>query len=185
MDKKIFSEVEERMKKTLENLKTDFAAIRAGRASGTLLDKVFVDYYGTPTPVNQVASVSVPEPKMILIQPWDIKVIGAIEKAILKSDLRLTPNNDGKVIRLILPELTSERRKELVKMSRKKAEDAKVIIRNIRREYNETLKKMEKNHDISEDDQKRSQEEIQKLTDKYTEEIEKMLERKEKDITEV
>lgn len=185
MDKKIFSEVEEKMKKALGNLKADFAAIRAGRASAALLDKVFVDYYGTPTPVNQLASVSVPEPKMILIQPWDIKMIGAIEKAILKSDLRLTPNNDGKVIRLILPELTSERRQELVKMSRKKAEDAKVIIRNIRREYNEALKKMEKNHEISEDEHKRSQEEIQKLTDKYTEEIEKMLEHKEKDIMEV
>ncbi|HHW02827.1 MAG TPA: ribosome recycling factor [Thermoanaerobacterales bacterium] len=185
MDKKILNEVEEKMKKALGNLKADFAAIRAGRASSALLDKVFVDYYGTPTPVNQVASVSVPEPKMILIQPWDIKMIGAIEKAILKSDLRLTPNNDGKVIRLILPELTSERRQELVKMSRKKAEDAKVVVRNIRREYNEILKKMEKNHEISEDEQKRSQEEIQKLTDKYIEEIEKMFEHKEKDIMEV
>ncbi|MCR4430543.1 MAG: ribosome recycling factor [Tepidanaerobacteraceae bacterium] len=185
MDKKIFGEIEDKMKKVQGNLKADFAAIRAGRASAALLDKIFVDYYGTLTPVNQLASVSVPEPKMILIQPWDMKMIGAIEKAILKSDLRLTPNNDGKVIRLILPELTSERRQELVKMARKKAEDAKVIIRNIRREYNEILKKMEKNHEISEDEHKRSQEEIQKLTDKYTEEIEKMLEHKEKDIMEV
>ena len=135
--------------------------------------------------INQVASVSVPEPKMIMIQPWEIKMLGAIEKAILKSDLGLNPNNDGKVIRLIFPELTAERRQELVKVARKKAEDSKVSIRNIRREYNDILKKMEKNSEISEDEQKRSQDEIQKLTDKYIDELDKIVGSKEIDIMEV
>lgn len=185
MDRTIFTEIEDRMNKVLANLKSEFATIRAGRASTALLDKVYVDYYGSPTPINQVASVSVPEPKMILIQPWDLKMLGVIEKTILKSDLHLTPNNDGKVIRLILPELTAERRQELVKLAKKKTEDTKVSIRNIRREYNDTLKKMEKNREISEDDSKRSQEEIQKITDKYIEETDKILASKEKDIMEV
>jgi len=185
MDKQILKDAEERMKKVLTSLKSEFATIRTGRASTALLDKIYVDYYGTPTPINQVASLSVPEPKMIVIQPWDMKVLGAIEKAILKSDLGLTPNNDGKVIRLILPDLTAERRKELVKLSSKKAEEARVAVRNIRREFNDRLKKQEKNHEISEDDMKRAQEEIQKLTDKYIEEIDKALEQKEKDIMEV
>jgi len=185
MDKQILKDTEERMKRVLSGLKSEFATIRTGRASTALLDKIFVDYYGTPTPINQVASLSVPEPKMIVIQPWDMKAIGAIEKAILKSDLGLTPNNDGKVIRLILPDLTAERRKELVKLSSKKAEEARVAVRNIRREFNDKLKKQEKNHEISEDDMKRTQEEIQKLTDKYIQEIDKALEQKEKDIMEV
>ncbi len=185
MNKSIFTEAEDKMKKVISGLKEEFATIRAGRASSALLDKVYVDYYGTPTPINQVASVSVPEPKMIMIQPWEIKMLGAIEKAILKSDLGLNPNNDGKVIRLIFPELTAERRQELVKVARKKAEDSKVSIRNIRREYNDILKKMEKNSEISEDEQKRSQDEIQKLTDKYIDELDKMLRSKEKDIMEV
>lgn len=185
MDKNIFTEIEDRMNKVMANLKSEFATIRAGRASTALLDKVYVDYYGSPTPINQVASVSVPEPKMILIQPWDLKMLGVIEKTILKSDLRLTPNNDGKVIRLILPELTAERRQELVKLAKKKTEDAKVSIRNIRREFNDTLKKMEKNREVSEDDLKRSQEEIQKITDKYIVETDKILANKEKDIMEV
>jgi len=185
LSKKIFNEIEDRMNNVLANLKSEFATIRAGRASTALLDKVYVDYYGSPTPINQVASVSVPEPRMILIQPWDLKMLGAIEKTILKSDLHLTPNNDGKVIRLILPELTAERRQELVKLAKKKTEEAKISIRNIRREYNDTLKKMEKNREISEDDSKRSQEEIQKITDKYTAESDKILANKEKDIMEV
>jgi ribosome recycling factor len=185
MDKKIFSEIEERMKKILENLKSEFTTIRTGRASAALLDKIYVDYYGTPTPINQVASINVPEPKMLLIQPWDLKMLGVIEKAILKSDLHLTPNNDGKVIRLILPELTTERRQELVKIAKKKTEEAKVVIRNIRREYNDTLKKMEKNKEISEDDLKRSQDEIQKITDSNIESAEKILANKEKEIMEV
>ncbi|MFO7152757.1 MAG: ribosome recycling factor [Bacillota bacterium] len=173
------------MKKVLDNLKSDLTTIRAGRASAALLEKISVDYYGTLTPVNQLATISVPEPRMILIQPWDVKVISSIEKAILKSDLGLTPSSDGKVIRLVLPELTMERRKELVKMAKKKAEDAKVVIRNIRRDTNESIKKMEKNGEISQDDSKRWQEEIQKLTDNYIELIDKALANKEKDIMEV
>lgn len=185
MDKKIYKETEEKMKKVLDNLKSDLATIRAGRASAALLEKISVDYYGTLTPVNQLATISVPEPRMILIQPWDVKVISSIEKAILKSDLGLTPSSDGKVIRLVLPELTMERRKELVKMAKKKAEDAKIVIRNIRRDTNESIKKMEKNGEISQDDSKRWQEEIQKLTDNYIELIDKALANKEKDIMEV
>lgn len=185
MDKKMFSEIDNRMNKVLTNLKSEFATIRTGRASTALLDKILVDYYGTPTPVNQVATISVPEPKMILIQPWETNMLQVIEKAILKSDLGLTPNNDGKVIRLILPDMTAERRKELVKYAKKKAEEAKVSIRNIRREYNDMLKKMEKNKEISEDDSKRSQEEIQKITDKYIDKADEILENKEKEIMEV
>ena len=162
MDKKIFSEFEERMKKILENLKSEFTTIRTGRASAALLDKIYVDYYGTPTPINQVASINVPEPKMLLIQPWDLKMLGVIEKAILKSDLHLTPNNDGKVIRLILPELTTERRQELVKIAKKKTEEAKVVIRNIRREYNDTLKRWRRIRKFLKMILKRSQDEIQK-----------------------
>ena len=185
MVKQIFNDAEDRMKKVIVSLKSDFATIRTGRASATILDKVFIDYYGTSTPINQVSSVSIPEPKMILIQPWDNSMLSAIEKAILKSDLGLTPNNDGKVIRLILPELTSERRKDLVKTAKKKAEEAKVAVRNLRREYNETLKKMEKNSEISEDEHKRSQDDMQKITDRFVEEVEKAFESKEKDILEV
>jgi len=185
LDKKIFTELENKMNGVLTNLKSEFATIRTGRASTALLDKIFVDYYGAPTPVNQVASISVPEPKMILIQPWESKMLQVIEKAILKSDLGLTPNSDGKVIRLILPELTFERRQELVKFAKKKAEDAKVAIRNLRREYNDILKKMEKNKEISEDDLKRSQEEIQKITDKYIDKADEILASKEKEIMEV
>lgn len=183
--KKMFNEIEGQMNKVLENLKSEFATIRAGRASTSLLDKVFVEYYGTLTPINQVASVSVPEPKMILIQPWEAKMLSPIEKAILKSDLGITPNNDGKVIRLILPELTAERRQELAKITKKKTEEAKISIRNIRREYNDSMKKMEKSGDISEDESKRFQEEIQKITDNNIDEADKILSKKEKEIMEV
>lgn len=185
MNKQVLKDTSKRMEKVVEKFKSELATIRAGRASTSLLDKLTVEYYGTPTPINQVASVSVPEPKMILIQPWDASVLGDIEKAILKSDLNLTPNNDGKVIRLILPELTSERRQELVKIVGKKAEEAKVSVRNIRRESNDTLKKMEKDGDISEDESKRHQDEVQKTTDKFINEIDMIQEKKEKDITEV
>lgn len=185
MSKKIINDAQRRMKEKVENLKSDFASIRAGRASTALLDNIYVEYYGTKTPINQVASLSVPEPKMILIQPWDANVINAIEKAILKSDLNLTPNSDGKVIRLILPELTSERRQELVKLARNKAEETRIEIRNIRRESNDTLKKMEKNGDISEDEHRRYEDDVQGLTDKYIEEVDNILAKKEKDITEV
>jgi ribosome recycling factor len=185
VDKKLFSEMEKRMDKVLAILKSDYATLRTGRASTALLDKIYVDYYGTPTPINQVASLSIPEPKMILIQPWEVKMLQTIEKAILKSELGITPNNDGKVIRLILPELTAERRQELAKFAKKKCEEAKVAIRNIRREYNDALKKMEKNKEISEDELKRSQEEIQKITDKFIDEADKILANKEKEIMEV
>jgi len=185
VDKKFYKETEEKMNKVVSILKQDLATIRAGRASTALLDKVMVDYYGVPTPVNQVATINIPEPRMIVIQPWDVKMLQPIEKAILKSDLGLTPTNDGKVIRLVLPVLTMERRKELTKMAKQKAEEAKVHIRNIRREVNEQLKKMEKNGEISEDEHKRAQDDIQKMTDKFIEEIDKIYNIKEKEIMEV
>lgn len=173
------------MQEVVENYRSDLASIRAGRASTALLDNIYVEYYGTQTPINQVASLSVPEPKMILIQPWDVNVINAIEKAIQKSDLNLTPSSDGKVIRLILPELTSERRQELVKLAKNKAEETRVAVRNIRRESNDSLKKMEKDGDLSEDEHKRFENKVQELTDEYIEEVDDILAKKEKDITEV
>lgn len=181
----MFKEIEARMSNVLVNLKSELATIRTGRASTALLDKIYVDYYGSPTPINQVASISIPEPRMILIQPWDLKMIEVIEKTILKSDLNLTPNNDGKVIRLILPELTAERRHELVRLAKKKTEEAKIPIRNIRREYNDILKEMERNGEISEDNSKRSQEKIQKITDKFIGETDIIMTNKERDIMEV
>ena len=184
MDKKLFSEMEKRMDKVLAILKSDYATLRTGRASTALLDKIYVDYY-VHDPDKSSCLTSIPEPKMILIQPWEVKMLQTIEKAILKSELGITPNNDGKVIRLILPELTAERRQELAKFAKKKCEEAKVAIRNIRREYNDALKKMEKNKEISEDELKRSQEEIQKITDKFIDEADKILANKEKEIMEV
>ncbi len=185
MIKEVVSEAEERMKKTIDVLRKDLASLRAGRATPALLDKILVDYYGVPTPINQMANVSVPEPRLLVIQPWDKSVISSIEKAILKSDLGLTPNNDGTVIRLSIPQLTQERRNELVKVVRKKAEDARVAIRNVRRDANEHLKDMEKKHEISEDDFKRAQEEVQKLTDKCIKDVDKILENKEQEVMEV
>ena len=176
---------EDRMKKAIDALIRELASLRAGRANPSLVEKITVEYYGAPTPINQLATISVPEARLLVIQPFDKTSIGDIEKAILKSDLGLTPNNDGKVIRLILPELTAERRKELVKLSSKKAEEAKVMVRNLRREYNDIFKKQEKNREISEDDLKRAQEDVQKLTDKYIAEIDKASEQKQKDIMEV
>lgn len=185
MIKEIASEAEDKMKKALEVLRKDYGTMRAGRATPALLDKVMVDYYGVPTPINQMANVSVPEPRMLVIQPWDKSVIASIEKAILKSDLGLTPNNDGTVIRLAIPQLTQERRNELVKSAKKKAEDARVAVRNIRRDANDHLKALQKEKEISEDDDKRAQEDIQKLTDKYVKEIDHILEHKEQEILEV
>ena len=176
---------EERMKKTLEGLKKDYGTLRAGRAAPSLLDKVFVDYYGTPTPVNQIASVTVPEARMIMIKPYEKNIIKEVEKAIQKSDLGLTPNSDGMVIRLAIPQLTQERRKELVKVVNKKAEDAKVAMRNIRRDGNEAIKKAEKNKEITEDDRKDGQEKIQKLLDKYIKLIDTTKSSKEKEVMEV
>ena len=179
--KEIIAQHEEKMDKTIEALKRELSSIRTGRASTSLLDRITVDYYGTPTPVKQVANVSVPEPRMITIAPWEPKMLGEIEKAILKSDLGLNPNNDGKIIRLEIPQLTEERRKELSKKVSKIAEDSKVVIRNIRRDANEALKKLEK-EDVSEDVINDLTEEIQKLTDKYGKEIDKAVEEKSKEI---
>ncbi len=173
---------EEKMKKTIAVLESDYATIRAGRANPHVLDKIMVDYYGTPTPVNQVGNVTIPEARLIQIQPWDTSTLKAIEKAINMSDLGINPNNDGKVIRLVFPELTEERRKELNKDVKKKAEAAKVAIRNIRRDGMDAFKKMEKKKEITEDDLKNLEDETQKLTDKFIADIDKKCDEKCKDI---
>ena len=173
---------EEKMVKSYEVLLDEYASIRAGRANPHVLDKLRVDYYGTPTPLQQVANVSVPEPRMILIQPWERKLIKDIEKAILTSDLGINPNNDGNAIRLVFPELTEERRKELAKDVKKKGEGVKVAVRNIRLDANDAIKKMEKAGEISEDDQAEGEEKIQKITDKMIEKIDKAVEAKTKEI---
>ena len=185
MIEEIFASHEENMKKTMEALKREFASLRAGRATPSLLDKVLVDYYGTPTPVNQVAKISVPEPRMILIQPWEKSLLHELEKAIMKSDLGLNPNSDGTAIRLSIPQLTQERRTELVKSVNKKAEEAKVALRNVRRDANEKLKKMEKAKEITEDEAKKAQEDMQKLVDKYVKSVDTAKATKEKEIMEV
>ena len=175
-------EFEEKMKKSYDNLCEEFAGIRAGRANPHVLDKIKVDYYGTPTPIQQVGNISVPEARMIVIQPWEKSLIKAIEKAIQASDLGINPSNDGSVIRLVFPELTEDRRKELAKDVKKKGEAAKVAVRNIRRDANEAFKKQEKNNEISEDDLKDATEQIQKITDKAIEKIDKAVENKTKEI---
>jgi ribosome recycling factor len=185
MLKDIVNDGEGKMKKTLELLKQDLATVRAGRANPSILDKVQADYFGTMTPINQMAGISAPEPRMMLVQPWDKSTIALIEKAILKSDLGLNPSNDGAVIRIIVPQLTEERRAELVKVVKKKTEEARVSIRNIRRNVNDQIKDEEKKKTCSENDSKKSQEDIQKLTDKYIKELDKVFENKEKDIMEV
>ena len=173
---------ETKMGKTIANLESEFGAIRAGRANPHVLERITVDYYGTPSPIQQVANVSVPEPRIIQIQPWESKMIKAIEKEILCSDLGINPTNDGKSIRLVFPELTEERRKELVKDIKKKGEAAKVAIRNIRRDANEMLKKLGKSDDVSEDEIKDLQEKVQKVTDKYIKEVDGLVEVKSKEI---
>ena len=173
---------EEKMKKTLANLEEEYASIRAGRANPHLLDKLKVDYYGQPSGLQSVANISVPEARVILIQPWESSLIKQIEKAILASDLGLTPSNDGKAIRLVFPELTEERRKDLVKDVKKKAESAKVAIRNIRRDANDAFKKANKASEISEDELKQAETQIQKATDKYIDEVDKVMEAKSKEI---
>lgn len=172
---------EEKMKKTLNNLDGELASIRAGRANPNILNKLTVDYYGTPTPIQQVANVSVPEARMIQIQPWEKKIIRDIEKAIQMSDIGINPTNDGTVIRLVFPELTEERRKELVKDVKKKGEAAKVAVRNIRRDGNDAFKKL-KGSEISEDEIKDLEEDLQKLTDKYVKEVDKSVEAKSKEV---
>ena len=173
---------EERMKKTVAVLEEEFQTIRAGRANPRVLDRLTVNYFGTETPLNQVGNVSVPEPRMLQIAPWDASTVKDIEKAILASDLGITPTNDGKVIRLVFPELTEDRRKQLTKDIKKKGEDAKVSIRNIRRDANEAFKKAEKKSEITEDDLKRLEKESQTLTDKYVAELDKKVEAKSKEI---
>ena len=181
MDARLVS-YEEKMTKTMHNLDEEFGSIRAGRANPHVLDKLRVDYYGTPSPIQSVANVSVPEPRMIQIQPWEPSLVKAIEKAILTSDIGINPSNDGKIIRLVFPELTEERRKELAKDVKKKGENAKVAIRNIRRDAIDHVKKMGKTDDISEDEVKDLEDSIQKLTDKYVANVDKDVEAKTKEI---
>jgi ribosome recycling factor len=176
---------EEKMKKTLASLKDGFATLRTGRASAALFDKIRVDYYGEKSPLNQVANISVPEARLIVIQPWDKNLIGEIEKAIRTSELSLNPSNDGKVIRIAIPPLTEERRKELVKLAKSQAEQSRVAVRNIRRDGNEELKKMLKDASITEDDESKGAADLQKLTDNYINKINQVLEEKEKEIMEV
>ena len=180
MDERI-QKYEEKMKKTLGSLEAELATIRAGRANPHILDKLTVDYYGSPTPLQQVANITVPEARMIQIQPWESSLIKGIEKAILTSDLGLNPNNDGKIIRLVLPELTEERRKELVKDVKKKGEGAKVAVRNIRRDANDAFKKLAK-QDVSEDEIKDLETAVQKLTDKYIKDVDAAVDAKSKEI---
>lgn len=180
MDQRI-SVFEEKMKKAYEFLQSDYASIRAGRANPHILDKLRVDYYGTPTPIQQVGNITVPEARIIQIAPWEKSLIKAIEKAIMTSDIGITPSNDGSVIRLVFPELTEERRKDLVKEVKKKAEEAKVAVRNIRREGNDAFKKLGK-EDVSEDEIKSLEDDLQKLTDKYIKNVDALMEEKSKEI---
>lgn len=181
----ILSDAEERMKKAVEDLRRELNTIRTGRASPAILDRIMVDAYGTQMPINQVATISVPEPRALLIACWDRNVVPAVERAILKSDLGLTPNVDGTNIRLNIPPLTEERRRELVKKVHKLVEEHKVAVRNVRRDANEELKRLEKNHEISEDEVRRASEKTQKLTDKYVLEMDKIQSAKEQELMEV
>lgn len=185
MIKGVLDIAKEKMGKTREVLRSDFMAIRAGRANPQLLDRIEVDYYGTPTPLTQMANISAPEPRMLQISLWDAKMLPKVEKAIFASDLGLTPSNDGKVIRLVIPELTAERRKELTKVVRRTAEDAKVATRSIRRDAIEQIKKMKKDSAISEDDQKKAEDDVQKITDNAIKDIDKLTADKEKEILDV
>ena len=177
-----FNEFEEKMDKTISVFEENLSEIRAGRANPAILNKITINYYGTPTPINQVAGISVPEARLIVIQPWDASILKEIEKEILKADIGINPNNDGKVIRLVFPELNEERRKELVKDIRKLAEEAKISIRAIRRDGIDLAKVKQKNSEITEDELKNAENQIQKLTDKKIEEIDKILENKEKEV---
>jgi ribosome recycling factor len=181
----VLAELKADMEKVLAHLRKEYDRVRTGRASLSLLDGIRVDYYGTPTPLSQVATIAVPEARLITIQPWDKGVMGEIEKAIQRSDLGLTPMNDGKLIRIAIPPLTEERRKELVKVVRKMAEERKVDLRNHRRDANETLKELKKEKQITEDDLFRHQEEVQKVTDQFVEKLEGILKGKEKEIMEI
>lgn len=178
----MLKQFEEKMTKTMASLEREYQGIRAGRANPHILDKLKVDYYGTPTPIQQVGNVTVPEPRMLCIQPWESSMIKVIEKAIQNSDIGINPSNDGKVIRLVFPELTEERRKELVKDVKKKGENAKVAVRNIRRDANDFLKKANKANEISEDEQKDYEDKVQKMTDKFIKEVDKAIDDKSKEI---
>ncbi len=180
----IYQETKDRMSKSIAALKNELKRVRTGRASLSLLDGIRVDYYGTPTPLSQMASLSVPESRLITIQPWDVSVIKEIEKAILKSDLGLTPSSDGKIIRISIPPLTEQRRKELMKVVNKLCEDYKVAVRNVRRDSNELLKGLKKDGDISEDDAFKAQDQTQKITDEYIKRIDEVYKEKEKEILE-
>lgn len=180
--KEQIKEYNDKMQKTVDHLESEFATIRAGRANPHVLDRIKVDYYGTPTPVQQVGNISIPEPRIIVIQPWEKSLLKEIEKAIQMSDIGINPTNDGQVIRLVFPELTEERRKELVKDVKKKGEADKVAIRNIRRDGNDAFKKLAKSEDISEDEIKQLEDELQKLTDKFIKTVDDMVDAKSKDI---
>jgi ribosome recycling factor len=185
MPMELIDETKDRMTKTLNVLKAELSSLRAGRANAQVLDRIAVDYYGTMTPINQLGNISTPEPRMLIIALWDAKMIPAVEKAIQKSDLGINPANDGKVIRLVFPELTEERRKDLVKTVRKKGEESKVAIRNIRRDLNDQIKKQKKDSLITEDDQKRLEEKGQKMTDEFIKDVDAILTAKEKEILSV
>ncbi len=181
----IMNTAKEKMQKSCAVYERDMAGLRAGRANPQLLDRIMVDYYGTPTPINQVGNISSPEPRLLVISPWEAKMIPQIEKAIQKSDLGLNPSNDGKIIRLVFPELNEERRRDLTKIASKGAEETKVAIRSIRRDAIEQIKKLKKNSEITEDDQRDAEEEMQKLTDKAIKDVDAIYARKEKEIMEV
>jgi ribosome recycling factor len=185
MVEEVFADMQERMTKAIEALRRDYNRLRTGRASPSLLDGIRANYYGTPTPLTQMASLAVPEPRLIVVQPWDKTALGDIEKAILKSDLGLTPMNDGKVIRIVIPPLTEDRRRELVKVARKMAEETKVAVRNIRREANEMLKDLKQEKEITEDDLFRSQQEVQEQTDKFISQVDSVCAAKENEILEI
>lgn len=185
MTNDILKQLDERMDKALGAVKRDFATVRAGRANAGMLDRITVDYYGSPTPINQLANVTVPEPRMLVITPWDKSSLADIERAIIKSDLGITPTNDGTVIRLNIPQLTEQRRQELAKQVKKMAEEGRVAMRNIRRDVNDNLKKLEKAGDISEDESRRAQEKVQNVTDRFIGDIDKLLTAKEQEILEV
>jgi ribosome recycling factor len=181
----VYEEMEDKMEKTMSTLNGELRKVRTGRASLSVLDGITVDYYGTPTPLNQLASLSAPESRLIVIQPWDVNAIKEVEKAILQSNIGLTPNNDGKIIRLSIPPLTEQRRKEIAKQVRQISEDYKVALRNVRRDANETLKQMKKDGDISEDDAFVAKDKVQEITDKYINRIDSAYQEKEKEILEV
>ncbi|MDO8683159.1 MAG: ribosome recycling factor [Armatimonadota bacterium] len=181
----ITKDAENRMTKAVEAAQHDFSTIRTGRANPALLEKINVDYYGSQMSINQLAAITAPEPRLLMIAPWDKNAISAIEKSIMNSDLGLTPSSDGNVIRLQIPYLTEERRRDLIKLLHKKTEEHRVAVRNIRRDVNEKMKNMEKSHEIGEDDNKRGQEQVQKLTDKYIEQIDKLQTAKEAELMEV